>query len=196
MLSIYRLGHSSLIPLQPVRHNLTSPQLSKMEYHSFDSHPYKQTPLTSSPIDASAKDLTRIQRPCGQVLKGDPPMVHMFKWAHCSYPADQLDSRAVADNRLENQVCRKSPHARRIDAEFSMLAIVANWKHSWDDVWRGENGLTAGGCGGLGVGFGLSGKVTFQLKMGKSVCGWHSNAIEHNCLFVNGAICTTCRTAF
>jgi len=31
--------------------------------------------------------------------------------------------------------------------------------------------LTEGGCGGRGVGFGLSGNVTFQLKTGKSVCG-------------------------
>jgi len=31
--------------------------------------------------------------------------------------------------------------------------------------------LTEGGCGGRGVGFGLSGNVTFQLRIGKSVCG-------------------------
>ena len=31
--------------------------------------------------------------------------------------------------------------------------------------------LTEGGCGGRGVGFGLSGNVTFQLKTGNCVCG-------------------------
>jgi hypothetical protein len=33
--------------------------------------------------------------------------------------------------------------------------------------------LTNGGCGGFGIGFGLSGNVTFHRKSGKSNCGSH-----------------------
>ena len=47
--------------------------------------------------------------------------------------------------------------------------------------------LTEGGCGGRGIGFCLFGNVTFQLKIGKSACGWHSNANEQSCLSVKGA---------
>ena len=46
---------------------------------------------------------------------------------------------------------------------------------------------TVGGWGGVGLGFGVFGNVTFQLKIGKSVCGSHSNANEHSCLLVSGA---------
>ncbi len=55
--------------------------------------------------------------------------------------------------------------------------------------------LTEGGCGGRGAGFGVSGNVTFQLKIGKSVCGWHSNANEQICLLVKGANSRTWNTA-
>lgn len=55
--------------------------------------------------------------------------------------------------------------------------------------------LTEGGCGGRGVGFGVSGNVTFQLSTGKSVCGSHSYANEQSCLSVKGANSTTWNTA-
>jgi hypothetical protein len=51
--------------------------------------------------------------------------------------------------------------------------------------------LTEGGCGGRGVGFGLSGNVTFQLKTGKFLCGSHPNANAQISLLVKGANSTT-----
>jgi hypothetical protein len=56
--------------------------------------------------------------------------------------------------------------------------------------------LTTGGCGGRGVGFGLSGNVTFQPTTGKSGGALQSNANEHSSLFVNGDIASTSITAF
>ncbi len=56
--------------------------------------------------------------------------------------------------------------------------------------------LTDGGCGGLGIGFGLSGNVTFHFKIGKFDCGSHWNANAHNSLLLRGAILSISITAF
>jgi hypothetical protein len=55
---------------------------------------------------------------------------------------------------------------------------------------------TEGGCGGRGVGFGVSGNVTFQLTTGKYGGAGHSNANEQSSLFVSGDNASTCITAF
>ncbi len=56
--------------------------------------------------------------------------------------------------------------------------------------------FTVGGCGGWGVGFGLSGNVTFQLIRGKYDGASHSNANEQSSLFVRGDIPSTSITEF
>jgi hypothetical protein len=64
------------------------------------------------------------------------------------------------------------------------------------DLFKILSILTTGGCGGRGVGFGLSGNVTFQPTTGKSGGALQSNANAHSSLLVNGDIASTSITAF
>lgn len=170
-----------------------------MEYHNYGNHPWNDSDLdqiSSRTVQFSYQNPAPVWPGTKEanVLRSNPIALRY------TYQVVLLDNRGVGDNRLVNQVYMKNPHGYQTNEGFSKLVIEATRNESSSfrrlREKRSREWLTAGGWGGFGVGLGLFGRVTFQLKIGKSVCGWHSNANEHNCLFVNGAICTTCKTAF
>jgi hypothetical protein len=68
-------------------------------------------------------------------------------------------------------VYRQNQHEYPIDEEPLISVILSKIKFTMLSDF--SHFLTDGGCGGLGIGFGLSGNVTFHCKSGKSNCDSH-----------------------
>ena len=86
---------------------------------------------------------------------------------------DLADNIMVVGNLLAILVCRKNQRECPINEEYltSVNPARTNRKNvvfglTVSEQLEIEVLLTEGGCGGRGVGFGVSGNVTFQLSLG------------------------------
>jgi hypothetical protein len=84
----------------------------------------------------------------------------------------------VHDSPQVIRVYRQNQHEYLIDEE-PLISVTLPRRKSII-VSNFSDFLTDGGCGGMGVGFGLSGNVTFHFKSGKFSCISHGNANAHN----------------
>lgn len=159
-----------------------------MECHNFDSRPLKKFTVFFLNTKYSF-DLTRNQHRYDQVLKFafKEKQLNYNKQFHFSYAVVLRDSTTVLYNPLVNQVCKQNQREYRTNVKLSVLVNLAKWiveNKISDEKKKNSIKITAGGCGGCGVGL-LPGKVTFHRSPGKSLGSPHSKVAMQSSLLVN-----------